>query len=157
MVGQIISIVLNLLCFVFYNNLLILVVCYVLNIFVTLPGTYAVRLILMDTAVYNEYMGMNRMEGSMSSVNGFMKRAGGALGTFLLGVGLSVIQYDADATTLAPITFWGLRVMMYGLPVISALLQAFLWSRYDLEKRMPQIKEEMAAREAVTAPAIEEA
>lgn len=157
LVGQILSVALNLLCFVFYNNLLILVACYVLNIFVTLPGTYAVRLILMDTAVYNEYLGMNRMEGSMSSVNGFMKRAGGALGTFLLGVGLSVIQYDAEATTLAPVTFWGLRVMMYGLPVISALLQAFLWSRYDLEKRMPQIKEEMAAREAVAAPVTEEA
>ena len=84
----------------------------------------------------------------MASVQGFMKRAGSALGAFLLGVGLKVIGYDADATSLLPITFWGLRILMFVFPMISALVQAFLWSRYDLEKRMPAIKEEMDARKA---------
>lgn len=145
--GQLISAALNILCFVFYKNIPVLVICYVLGIFATLPGTYAARILLFDLALYNEHLGLNRMEGTMSSVQGFMKRAGGALGTFVLGVALTLIQYDADATQLAPITFWGLRIMMFGLPIVSAVIQALLWSKYDLEKKMPAIKEELAARE----------
>lgn len=85
----------------------------------------------------------------MNSIFGFMKRAGSALGTFLLGVALTVIQYDAEAATLKPVTELGLRVMMYGIPLISAALQALLWSAYDLEKRMPGIKETLEAASAV--------
>ncbi len=147
LVGQLISAALNVVCFIFYNNIPILVICYVLGIFATLPAVYATRILLFDMALFNEHLGLNRMEGTMSSVQGFMKRAGSAFGTFILGVALTVIQYDADATQLAPITFWGLRIMMYGLPMVFAVLQALLWSRYDLEKKIPAIKEELAARE----------
>ncbi len=143
LVGQLASIVFCLLCFIFYKNIPILVICYVASMFATLPGVYAGRLILFDAAIYNEYLGLNRMEGTMNSIFGFMKRAGSALGTFLLGVALTVIQYDAEATTLLPVTEWGLRIMMYGIPLISAALQALLWSAYDLEKRMPKITEEL--------------
>lgn len=146
MVGQIASAVLNAICFIFYDNIPVLVLCYVMNMFAVLPGTHAVRLILFDSAIYNEYLGMNRMEGSMSSVHGFSKRAGGAMGSFFLGLALKVIKYDPDATVLAPITFWGLRFMMYGLPVVFAICQALIWMLYDLEKRLPKIKEELAAR-----------
>lgn len=156
LVGQLISAVINIICFLFYKNLPILVVGYVLNMFVTIPGTYAVRLLLFDSAIYNEYLGLNCMEGSMNSLYGFCKRAGGAIGAFLLGLALKLIQYDPDATTLAPITFWGLRIMMYGLPVLGTVLQALLWSGYALEKKMPQIKEELAARKSQQSPAVSE-
>lgn len=146
MVGQIIAAVAYGICFIFYNNIPILVICYVICMFATVPGTYAVNLILYDNAIYNQYQGMRRMEGTMGSVNGFVKRAGGALGTFFLGVALTAIQYDADAATLAPVTFWGLRFMMYGLPTITCVITAILWSRYTLEKRLPEMKEELAAR-----------
>lgn len=146
--GQIIAAILSVICFIFYDNIPILVAGYVLSIFATLPGVYATRILLSDLAIFNEYLGLNRMEGTMSSVQGFMKRAGSALGTFILGVALTLIKYDADATELAPITFWGLRIMMYGLPVVSALIQGILWAVYDIEKRLPKIKEELAERKA---------
>lgn len=84
----------------------------------------------------------------MASVQGFMKRAGNAAGAFLLGVALKAIGYDQTSAELALVTFWGLRFMMYGLPVISALIQALLWFRYDLEKRLPAIRNEMVAQKA---------
>lgn len=148
MAGQLAAAVISLVCFVFYNNIPILVICYVLNIFATLPGVYAGRILLFDMAIFNESLNLNRMEGSMASVEGFMRRAGSAVGAFLLGVALKMIGYDQTATELAPLTFWGLRFLMYGLPIITALLQAFLWSLYDLEKRMPSIKEALAAQKA---------
>ncbi len=146
--GCIASTVINLICFIFYKTLPVLLIGHVANIFVTLPSVYAGRLILFDAALYDEFKGLNRMEGTMNSMNGFMIRAGGALGTFLLGVALTLIGYDSNATTLAPATEFGLRFMNYGMPAISAALQALLWFTYDLEKRMPQIKEELAARRA---------
>ena len=146
MVGQIIAAVAYAICFIFYDNVPVLVICYVISMFATVPGTYAVNLILYDNAIYNQYQGMRRMEGTLGSVNGFVKRAGGALGTFFLGVALTVIQYDATAETLEPITFWGLRFIMYGLPTICCVITAILWSRYTLEKRLPKMKEELEAR-----------
>lgn len=151
MVGCILSMIANAISFTFYKSIPVLLVCYILNIFATLPGVYAGRMILHDAALYNEYIGLNRMEGSMNSVGGFCNRAGGALGSFVLGVALTLIKYDADATVLEPITEWGLRFLMYGLPVISALIQIILWSTFDLEKKIPQIKEELAARKAAEA------
>ena len=145
--GLLISALCNLICFIFYNNVPILVVCYVLNMAATVPGVYIVNLILYDCALYNEHLGLHRMEGTMGSLNGFMKRCGSALGSLLLGVGLTLIQYDADAVTLAPITFWGLRVMMYGIPLLSAVIQAVLWKFYTLEKQIPAIREELGITE----------
>lgn len=147
MTGQLIAAALSLVSFICYKNIPVLVICYVMSLFATLPGVYATSILLHDMAQFNEYLGLNRMEGSMSSVQGFMKRAGSALGTFILGVALTVIRYDAAATELEPITFWGLRILMYGLPLVSALTQAVLWSKYDLENKMPAVKEKLAARE----------
>ena len=146
LVGQLAAAVLSAVCFLFYDNIPILVICYVLSIFATLPGVYAGRILLFDMALFNEFLHLNRMEGSMASVQGFMRRAGSAMGAFLLGAALKAIGYDQSAVELAPLTFWGLRFMMYGLPVISALLQALLWSWYDLEKRMPEIKAELEGK-----------
>lgn len=146
LVGQLAAAVLSAICFIFYKNIPILVICYVLSLFATLPGVYAGRILLFDMALFNEFLHLNRMEGTMASVQGFMKRAGSAVGAFLLGVALKAIAYDQSATELAPVTFWGLRFMMYGLPTIFALIQALLWSRYDLEKRMPEIKKELEAK-----------
>ena len=144
--GQVIAVASYGICFIFYDNIPILCVMYVISMMAVVPGTYAASMITYDNAIYNQYLGMHRMEGTMGSVNGFVKRAGGALGTFLLGVVLTAIQYDPDAVTLAPITFWGLRFAQYGLPVISSALSAFLWSRYTLEKNLPKMKEELAAK-----------
>lgn len=151
MAGQLLSVVFNMIMFIFYKNLPVLVVGYTLNMFVSLPATYVGRLLLMDCAVYNEYLGLNRMEGSMYSIDGFNKRAGSALGTFLLGVSLKVIRYDAAAPTVSAFTEFGLRFLMFGLPVFTGLLIAFLWSRYTLEKIMPGIKEELKAKKAASA------
>lgn len=144
--GLFISIVASAISFIFYKNIPILVAMYVIGMAATVPGVYLVNLILFDNAIYNEYLGLHRMEGSMGSVNGFMRRAGGALGTFLLGVCLTLIGYDSDAATISSFTAMGLRVMMYGLPILSSILQLICWKFYDLEERMPAIKEELAKR-----------
>ena len=149
MVGTLVSVVVSVILFIFYKNVPILLVGSLVNIFATLPATYAGRLIMMDCALYNEYIGLNRMEGTMASISGFTSRAGSALGTFLLGVALKVIRYDPTAATISAYTEFGLRFMMFGLPIIFSLATAFLWSRFTLEKKLPEIKAQLAARAEV--------
>ena len=151
--GLMISIVASSLSFIFYRTVPLLVVMYVINMAATVPGVYVVNLILYDNAIYNEYLGLHRMEGSMGSVNGFMRRVGGALGTFFLGLCLTLIGYDGEAATVASSTIFGLRFMMYGLPVVSAVLQIIIWKFYDLEERLPAIKQELEARKNAEAEA----
>ena len=82
----------------------------------------------------------------MGSVQGFKKRAGSALGSLFLGIALTLMHYDSNMTELLPETFWGLRILMYGVPVITGLLTVILWKLYTLEKKMPKIKAELEER-----------
>lgn len=136
--------------FFFYDNLPVLIICYILSSVAVLPSTYLMNVLLLDNANYNEYKGMHRMEGSMGSVQGFMKRTGAAFGTFIGGVALTLMRYEDTVAqgTLLPATFWGLRIWCYLLPGFTNLLVAFIWSKYKLEKQMPEIKAELARRHA---------
>ena len=146
LLGAIVSVV----AFIVYDNVPILIVCYIFSSMASLPGTYLVNVVLLDNANFNEYKGLHRMEGTMGSVEGFMRRCGSAFGVFIGGVALTLMKYEETvaAGTILPATFWGLRIMCYALPVVSSLLVAFLWSRYKLEDQMPEINKTLAERRA---------
>lgn len=144
--GAALSTAAALVSFLFYDNIPVLLICYIFSSMGNLPDTYLVSVLLLDNANYNEYKGLHRMEGSMGSVQGFMKRACSALGSLFLGIALTLMHYDSNMTELLPETFWGLRILMYGVPVITGLLTVILWKLYTLEKKMPKIKAELEER-----------
>lgn len=152
-----ISIVFGLIGFVFYKNIPVLMIVYVVTTMASLPGTYLVGLITLQCAEYNEYCGRRRMEGTIGSVLGFAKNVGAALGTFLAGVALKVIHYDGAAETISAGTEQGLRFLMYILPVILLAVQLICMSRYKLEDHIDEIKAANVARREKAAAADGEA
>ena len=148
MAGLCISMAANLISFIFYKTIPVLIACYVINMLATVPGVYINKILFFDNATYNEYLGLHRMEGTMGAVQGFMGRLGAAIGTFCLGLLLTLIGYDADAAVLANGTLMGLRAGQFLLPIAGTAIQLLFWSHYNLESKLPEIQAELAKRKA---------
>lgn len=151
-----ISILCGVIGFLFYNNMVVIGIVYVVSQAASLPGTYMGALIIMDCADFNEWKGRHRMEGTLSSVIGFAKNAGSALGTFLLGVALTLIKYDAEAASVSDFTRKGLIILMFLLPAIGAGIQLLCMWQYKLEDLKPRINADNESRHASAMVSAEE-
>lgn len=146
--GLVISALTGPIGYIFYKNIPVLIICSLVSTIATLPGVYISGVIMFDNADYNEYVGLHRMEGTMGAVRGFATRVGSGLGAFLLGVVLTVIRYDEEAAVQSAFTLEGLRFVMFLLPIFFTLIGILLWSRYDIEKKLPEVHAALADKRA---------
>ncbi len=74
--GNLIAMVAGVVGFLFYKNIPILIVVYIVSTIGTLPGTYIGALIILQCAEYNEYCGKRRMEGRSVRLSGLPRTSG---------------------------------------------------------------------------------
>ena len=119
----------------------------------TIPGSMLISLAILECAEYNEWKGMPRMEGTMSSVNGLAKKIGSALGSASLGILLTVVGYDGTLTAQSAGTLMGIRMLFSIVPMVLFIFVALsLVGYFKLDKQMAQIRQENEAnREAAKA------
>lgn len=117
----------------------------------TVPANMLIALVIIECADYNEWKGIPRMEGTMSSINGLAQKVGAAIGTGALGILLSLAGYNGDAANM-PQTAITMIKLLYGIvPMALYLLTALTLKGYKLNKMMPQIKADNEARRAAAA------
>lgn len=79
---------------------------------------------------------------------GFGSKVGNGLGSVILSAFLAIGAYDA---TLA-VASTSMRYSIYGfsnyLPLVINLLMFLIFMKFDLEKKLPKMREEVAARRA---------
>ena len=151
LVGSICSVVGSVVCFISNTNVAMYMVGWLIVGIGSLPGTYLIKLMIFDSASYNEWKKMHRMEGTIGAVQGFAKRVGGALAAALGGLILMAVGYDAEAVTETAVM--GIRVGQTLLPAFSSIIGIICLLFYDLDHKMPQINEdnEKARKEALEA------
>lgn len=132
-------------------NVGILVVGAILTGAGTVPASMLIALVIIECADYNEWKGIPRMEGTMSSINGLAQKIGAAIGTGALGFLLSMVGYTGDAATISDGAVMMIRLLFGIVPMILYLLTALTLKGYKLNKMMPQIKAENEARRAEAA------
>lgn len=112
----------------------------------TVPASMLISLPILECADYNEWKGIHRMEGTMSSFVGLGMKIGAALGAGALGILLSAVGYSGGSDAMTPASITMIR-MLYGLvPMVLYVLTALSLKTYKLDKLMPQIKQENNAR-----------
>lgn len=117
----------------------------------TVPASMLVGLVIIECGDYNEWKGIHRMDGTMSSINGLASKVGAAVGTGALGILLSLAGYNGDAANM-PQTAITMIKLLYGIvPMALYLLTALTLKGYKLNKMMPQIKADNEARRAAAA------
>jgi GPH family glycoside/pentoside/hexuronide:cation symporter len=99
-----------------------------------------------DSIDYNEMVTGKRTEGSMYGTFNLSRRIGQAVGTSFAAFMLGVIGYTANATAQSTATVTGIRLLIVGIPLVSAvgswIALRFIWNI------TPEVREKMAAYRA---------
>ena len=145
-VGFLVSAIGYLLNFVAGSNMVLLMIGAILFGAGGIPGNMLLPLVIIECADFNEWKGIHRMEGTMTSINGLAQKIGGAIGAGALGVLLSLAGHTGDAATIPSSALMMIR-MLYGIvPMALYLLVALTLKGYKLNKLMPQIKADNEAK-----------
>lgn len=134
-------------CFI-PTDFTVYVATFAVGQFLQVPQMSLVGVLLAMSVDYNEWKYDKRLVAISSGVVGFGNKVGGGLGSVLLSVFLTIGAYDA---TLPEATA-SMRYSIYGftnyLPIVIYVILLFVFSKYDLEEKLPAMKKEIAARRA---------
>ena len=134
-------------CFV-PTNFVLFVVTSLLGSFIQIPLMCLYGVLLAMAVDYNEWKYDKTLVATSSGAIGFGSKVGGGAGSLLLSLFLVLGSYDA---TLAEATT-SMRYSIYGfsnyLPVVINLLMFVIFTRFDLEKKLPAMRQEVAERKA---------
>ena len=84
---------------------------------------------LSDVVDYGEFKTGRRSESIIFSIQTMLVKFAGAFGGFIVGVGLSLIGYQANQAQAAD-TLLGIQWLMIGLPAALMLISAIVYKRY---------------------------
>ncbi len=147
-VGFLVSAVGYLINFFAGSNMILLMIGAVLTGAGTIPASMLISLVIIECADFNEWKGIPRMEGTMSSINSFGSKVGAALGAGALGVILSLVGYTGNAENMPGGALTMIRLLYSLIPMVLYAFTAFSLKLYKLDKLMPQIKADNEARRA---------
>ena len=109
----------------------------------TIPSSMLISLAVLECAEYNEWKGLHRMEGTMSSLVNLAKKVGAAVGSGGLGVLLTIVGYNGTLEVQSDATLMGIRMLFSIVPMVLYVLVAIsLTGYFKLDKRMAEIRQE---------------
>lgn len=114
----------------------------------TLPVTYLVNLMALDCGSYNAYKGRQRMDGTIGAIKGFANKLGGACGSGLLGIMLTMGGYDSTLETQTSSANFMIVALYTLIPCILFAVMAVMFSFYKLDKMMPEINRVIESKSA---------
>lgn len=129
-------------------NFIVYIVTGLIGSFVQIPLMCLYGVLLAMAVDYNEWKYDKTLVATSGGAIGFGSKVGSGVGSLLLSLFLMLGSYDA---TLAEATT-SMRYSIYGfsnyLPVVINLIMFLIFTRFDLEKKLPAMREEVAARKA---------
>lgn len=135
------SIVSGIVLFLAKGNIPMLAVGGVINGIVSLPISYLSSIFIVECADYNEWKGIHRMEGTLSSVTNFAMKVGQAFGTLMVGMLLGLAGFNSELSTQPGSALMMIRLLYSLIPTAIYLLAAFILRFYKIDKLKPQIDE----------------
>ena len=140
--GLLITIAGYILFFFANKNIFLLSISSILTGGGVVPMSMLSGLLILECSEYNEYKGMRRLEGSLSSVNGFATKVGAGIGTGILGILLGAAGYDGTLAVQPASTITLIRMMATTVPAVMYLIVFLIFNFYTLGRKMPEIQRE---------------
>ncbi len=97
---------------------------------------------------YNEYQYGKKMVASSQAASSFGCKIGSGLGASVIGWCLAAVAYDATLSVATMATKQAIFTFSIYIPMIMFGILFIMSCRFDLEKRLPALKEEIARRKA---------
>lgn len=149
--GSLLAVVGGVIGAMFARSLGLVLVALTIRSLGTLPITYLTLSILADSLDHVEWKAGFRCDGFSSSVYSIIITVALGISTGLFNLGLSITGYvppAADGSWVAQSTAVQnfLIAGMFIIPAIGSVALFFIFLAFNLEKKLPQIKEEIKAR-----------
>lgn len=116
--------------------------------FIQIPLMCLYGVLTAMTVDYNEWKYEKKLVAMSGGAIGFGNKVGSGLGSLLLSVFLIIGSYDPSLAEATSSMRWSIYGFSNYLPLVINLLMFFLFRSFDLEKKLPQMREEIAARKA---------
>lgn len=130
------------------TNFVLYIVTSLLGSFVQIPMMSLYGVLTSMTIDYNEWKYDKKLVAMSGGAIGFGSKVGNGLGAAVLSAFLAIGAYDASLTVAST----SMRYSIYGfsnyLPVVINLIMFVIFLKFDLEKKLPKMREEIAARKA---------
>ncbi|HJB83410.1 MAG TPA: glycoside-pentoside-hexuronide (GPH):cation symporter [Candidatus Mediterraneibacter intestinavium] len=97
---------------------------------------------------YNDYKYGKRMVGSSQAAASFGSKVGNGVGASMIGWCLAIAAYDATATVLTPAVEQAIFTFNIYAPLAMFVIMFIIAMKFDLEKKLPGIHEELEKRKA---------
>lgn len=97
---------------------------------------------------YNEYKYGKKMVASAQAASSFGCKVGSGIGASVIGWCLSLAAYDATMTVATEATKQAIFAFSIYIPAVMFAILFVMSMKFDLEKRLPQLREEIAKRKA---------
>lgn len=134
-------------CFI-PTNFTVCVVTGLLGSFVQIPMMSLYGVLTSMTIDYNEWKYDKKLVAMSGGAIGFGSKVGNGLGAAVLSAFLAIGAYDATLEVAST----SMRYSIYGvsnyLPVVINLVMFVIFLKFDLEEKLPKMREEIAARRA---------
>lgn len=132
----------------FPTNFIVNVTCSLFASFIQIPLMCLYGVLTAMAVDYNEWKYDKKLVAMSGGAIGFGSKVGNGLGSVILTAFLSIGAYDATLEVAST----SMRYAIYGfsnyLPLIINVVMFLIFTRFDLEKKLPQMREEVAARKA---------
>lgn len=109
-------------CYFAGTNLILIAAGLLLSGLITLPTSYMKSPVVMELADYNRYHEQPGMEATMAAVINFLNKIGSALGSYLLGIMLSLGMYDGTLTAQPESALHMIRLLFSLIPGVFMLI-----------------------------------
>ena len=133
------------------TNFMVYAVTGLIGSFVQIPLMCLYGVLLAMAVDYNEWKYDKTLVATSSGAIGFGNKVGNGAGSLLLSLFLVLGSYDATLEVASA----SMRYSIYGfsnyLPVVINLLMFFIFMKFDLEKKLPGMRAEVAARRSAKA------
>ena len=130
------------------TNLTVYMAAGLIGSFIQIPLMCLYGVLLAMAVDYNEWKYDKSLVAISSGAIGFGNKVGSGVSALILSLFLALGSYDAtlEAATAS------MRYSIYGfsnyLPVVINLLLFFIFTRFDLEKKLPAMRAEVAERKS---------
>lgn len=114
--------------------------------FVQIPMMCVYGVLLAMVVDYNEYTYGKKMVAVSSGAIGVGTKIGAGVGSIILSVCLALGNYDSTLTEATTSMRYAIYAFSNYLPLIINLLMYFIFRKFDLDEKLPEIHKELARR-----------
>lgn len=129
-------------------NFTMYVVTSLIGSFVQIPLMCLYGVLVAMAVGYNEWKYDKKLVAMSGGAIGFGNKVGSGLGSLLLSAFLMIGSYNPELAVASTSMRWSIYGFSNFLPVVVNVLMFFVFRGFDLEQKLPKMREEVAERRA---------